>query len=150
MLNERQERFCQLVVSGRPHGRAYEEAGYKAKGDFADQCAARMLSRNAKVKARVAELKSENASGCRLSREQAMSFLCDIIETPVGEIDPNHKLAQEYREPGETTAAMIKMPAKLDAFDKLAKMCGWYEPEKIQHSVTDEIAEMMMRIRKRK
>lgn len=149
MLNERQERFCQLVVSGRPHGRAYEEAGYKAKGASADAQAARMI-RNDKVKARIAELMKENASGCRLTREQAMSFLCDIIETPVGDIDPQHKLAQEYREPGETTGGMIKMPAKLDAFKELAKMCGWYEPEKIQHGVTDEIAEMMIRIRKRK
>lgn len=149
MLNERQERFCQLVASGRPHGRAYEEAGYSAKGRSADAQAAKLVAKG-NVQARIAELMKENASGCRLSREQAMAYLCDIIETPVGDIDPQHKLAQEYREPGETTGGMIKMPAKLDAFKELAKMCGWYEPDKIEHSVTDEIAEMMMRIRKRK
>ena len=37
------------------------------------------------------------------------------------------------------------MPSKLDAVEKLVKMAGWYEPEKIEHSggIVGLVAEIM-------
>ena len=42
-LNDRQRRFVELVVLGRAAGRDYEEAGYDARGEVADQAASRLL-----------------------------------------------------------------------------------------------------------
>lgn len=49
-LNARQLRFALGVLEGKPAGRAYEDAGFKARGDAADAAASRLL-RNARVQA---------------------------------------------------------------------------------------------------
>tara|TARA_B110000305_G_scaffold78432_1_gene88228 strand:+ start:243 stop:443 length:201 start_codon:yes stop_codon:yes gene_type:complete len=43
-LNDRQIKFVELVFQGHPAGRAYEKAGYKAKGKIADANASRLLT----------------------------------------------------------------------------------------------------------
>jgi len=53
-LNQRQRRFADLVLEGHAQGRAYELAGYKARGDSADVNASRLLG-NARVAAYLAE-----------------------------------------------------------------------------------------------
>lgn len=58
LKNQRWERYAQARVRGLTQHHAYIKAGYKARGDIADQVASR-LSRNAKVEARIEELNSE-------------------------------------------------------------------------------------------
>lgn len=144
--SERQLRFCDLVAGGEPAGRAYEKAGYKARGAVADQAASRLL-RNVKVAERIRELQAENREASRIDRRKGLDFLCDILETPIGEVGPSHVLCQEYRELGNSGGRVVKMPSKLDAFDKLAKMCGWYEPEKKEHRIVDPLASLLKQIR---
>jgi len=129
-ITERQRKFAELYVSGKAAGRAYEEAGYKARGDKADQAASRLLSTNEKVAEFVTQLKEQNSEDCRMSRKEAMDYLCDILQIPIGEISKKHVLAQEHQAATENSGEKIKMPGKMDAFKELAKMCGWYEPEK--------------------
>ena len=58
--NTRHEIFSQRVASGAPASRAYAAAGYTARGNSAEANASRLL-RDAKVRARVAELLDESA-----------------------------------------------------------------------------------------
>ena len=55
-LSPTQRRFAEIYASGRPAGRAYEEAGYKARGDSADVCSIKLL-RNAKIQALVEKIR---------------------------------------------------------------------------------------------
>jgi hypothetical protein len=38
-------------------------------------------------------------------------------------------------------------PSKLGALAQLAKMCGWNDPEKHEHGVSDELTELLKRLR---
>ena len=147
-MNERQERFCELVASGMAQGRAYEQAGYDATGTVADKAASR-LATNVEVANRIAELRTENRRLSSMTRAEAIDFLCEVVGKPIGEIDTSSRLAQEYQEPGEHSGGKIKMPGKIDAIRELAKICGWYAPEKQEISASDSLAELIGEIRGR-
>ncbi len=93
---------------------------------------------DAKVMLRVRELRGEfakvleNRLGVR--RETIARYLVAIMQTPVGEVKESHELCQEYSETTSTwgTSYRCRMPSKLDAVEKLIKMAGWYEPEKVE------------------
>lgn len=53
--NDRQRRFADLVLAGRPASRAYLDAGYQAASMAAAEASASRLLRNAKVAAYLAE-----------------------------------------------------------------------------------------------
>lgn len=76
-LNDRQRRFAELVVSGRPAGRAYEEAGYDARGNVADSAAERLL-RNVGVQAYLVELRAPQRAAAVLSRQKKREILAEI------------------------------------------------------------------------
>jgi hypothetical protein len=40
------------------------------------------------------------------------------------------------------------MPDKLRAIEQLAKICGWNEPEKFEHGASDELTELLKRLRR--
>lgn len=137
-LNPRQRLFCEIYVSGRPAGRAYEEAGYDLKGARADESASRLLRTNVKVAKYVAQLREQSSEDCRWTRKRALDYLCGVLETPIGDIGPDHVLAQEHQAATDRAGERIRMPAKIDAFRELAKMCGWYEAEKTENKLTIE------------
>lgn len=147
-MNDRQRRFAELVVSGRPAGRAYEEAGYSARGHAADVEGSKFLTKP-EIAAYIAQLRAESAKDARLSKAQVIAFLCDVIATPIGEVTPDSRLAQEYEAPSESRGGRIKMPGKIPAVQELAKLCGWYAPEKVEVKA-DSLAELIREIRSRK
>lgn len=142
-LTGQQRKFVEIYSTGVPAGRAYEQAGYVQRGVKADSAASRLLTSNDKVKAYLAELKEQSKADCRWTKKRALDYLADIMETPIGEIGPDHELAQEYQQGTEATGEKIKMPAKLDAFDKMAKMCDWYAPEKHEHEAGGTLAALL-------
>jgi hypothetical protein len=114
-LSAQQKRFCEGVARGRPKGRAYEEAGYAVKGDYADQGAVKLISRNIKVRDCIAELTKEASKEAKkksvghiLTIEERKAMLTRISSTNEDE-DPN---------------------ASRQAIAELNKMDGGYEPEK--------------------
>ena len=130
-LSTRQRKFVEIHATGVPAGRAYEQAGYKARGASADSAAAKLL-RNDKVSEYLAKLQAEASEDCRWTKKRAMDYLCDILETPIGEIDISHHLAQEWQEGTDSVGAKIKMPGKMDALKKLCDLCGWDAPRKTE------------------
>lgn len=134
-LNARQRRFVQFVADGMPAGQAYTRAGYFSKGAAADTGASRML-RNVQVAAAVDALRAQANEDCRWKRKRAMDYLVDILETPIAQVSPNHPLCQEFQAATARSGAKIKMPGKIDAIRELARMCGWYEPERHVGEIT--------------
>lgn len=134
------QRFADLILRGKAGSEAYREAGFKAKTKRAQETGASRMLRNAEVAAYITAVQALSAMGAVMDRQEAMEFLTRNVRTPVGDVDERSDLAQEVirDEIGEETIrTKIKMPGKIDAIDRLAKMMGWYEPEvqKVQFEV---------------
>ena len=134
LTNARHEKFAQLIAAGSTGVSAYREAGYSGKGG--DVSAHRLLV-NAKIAARIAEIREEAAQECRLSKKQLLDFLADVITTPAGTVHKLHPLCQSFKDTKDINE--IKLPDKLGAITQLAKMCGWNEPDKIELTGKQEI-----------
>lgn len=134
LLNPKWEAFAQAVASGLSASEAYRKIG--GKGKNADVIASRMLV-NVGIRDRIAELKKAGADKVVFTIEDALKLAIEIINTPAGEVDRNHRLCQEYSETiGEMSSSKrFKMPDKLAALEKIIKMKGWYAPEKNEHSI---------------
>jgi len=107
-MNTRQIRFTELVAQGRPAGRAYEEAGYDAKGNVADSCAEKLM-RKAEVNEYMAKLREEAREISQFSTKSKLDTLFRIA------------IANEANDPRITIAAIAEEN----------KMTGAYSPNKV-------------------
>jgi hypothetical protein len=141
LANPRHDRFAQLVASGKfSHSEAFRQAGYAENG--AKENASRLMT-NDNVSARIEELRARNAEKCQLSRDQAVQYLVEILKTPIGEVNVDHRLCQSY----DAKSGKVELPSKLGAMQLLAKMCGWLEPEKHEVGANSELTELLKRLR---
>lgn len=150
-LSPRERKFAELFLNGIPAGRAYEQAGYSAKGDSADASASRLL-KSEKVSAFVNAQRKKIADGCLRERWELVAWLQDAIWTPVGEVGEDHPLALEMTkdEVGKTTVrTKVKMVSKMDAVKQLSAMMGWNAAEKVKISADDKLLSLLGRIRRR-
>lgn len=156
--NAKYEKFAQLVAMGSTGVQAYKEAvSSDCLTKTAIEAASRLLADH-NVSARVESLRirADETLEKRLgwTKEKALRYLVEILETPVGEVDEYHRLAQEVTrdeiggaqgklrrgnddEGNENvspsaTRVKIKLPSKTDAIKQLSAMVGWNEPEKIE------------------
>ena len=102
------------------------------------ESASRLLS-DVKVSSRVKYLQGLSAQSLeerwKWDKEKALGYLVEILETPISEVNQDHRLAQEYRvAEGSST---VKLPSKSEAMKQLASMLGWNEPE--EHKVNLEV-----------
>ena len=137
--NPRHERFAQLVAEGRSQADAYRETFPQSKR-WKDESVHVKASRvMAKVGPRVRELQEDLAKRSVIQKEEAIKFLSDVVRTPIGEIGPDSPLAQGY-ERGKD-GLRVSYVNKLAAIEQLAKLLGWYAPQKVESDVrisTDE------------
>lgn len=103
--NTRHEKFAQELAKGTSAGRAYEAAGYDVEGDHADQSASRLLSRNAKVRDRVAELQQKAAQKVGVTLE---SWIEEGVE-----------LMRSIAKAGDSAAASQQ-------YERVAKVAGFW------------------------
>lgn len=157
-LNDRQRRVAELVVSGRPGGRAYEEAGYSARGNNADAEASKLLKQPQMV-AYMETLRAEARQRAKMGLDELQEFLADAIRTPIGQVDESHPLCQEYvrvQEKGgqqgklkrgaasegnevstpEQEVIKIRSVDKLRAAGLLIGINGWNKPVKVEGTIT--------------
>jgi hypothetical protein len=57
---------------------------------------AHRLSKNEGIKARIAELRAQNAEKYQMSREETLAWLTRVIRTGAGSITPEKELCQSY------------------------------------------------------
>ena len=126
------EAFAQAIANGATGVQAYrDKVAQGCTTKTAMEAASRLLA-DCKISARVEELQklAETTLEKRLgwNKEKALSYLVEILETPVGEVDKLHRLAQEFRDTED--CSQVKLPSKADAMKQIAAMCGWNDPEK--------------------
>jgi hypothetical protein len=146
-LNDRMRRFCELVVQGHPAGRAYELAGYTARGDDADCCAVKLQGK-AKVQEYLATLRAAASKAAEFSRDDLVGFLVKVIKTPVGEVTAESPLCQRLKV-DETGGFLVEMPGKLGAAKQLAEILGWNKPAEVKVDLSDKLSDIIGRIRQR-
>jgi hypothetical protein len=145
-INDRMRRFCELMVSGHPAGRAYELAGYSARGAVADSNASETL-RIPKVAAYLASLREAASKKAEFSRDDLVGFLVEVIKTPVGEVGEKNRLAQKVKIDAEG-GFLIEMPGKIAAAKQLAEIMGWNKPQEVKVDLSEKLADIIGRVRK--
>ena len=126
LANARHEQFSLRMAAGEGQAAAYQ-AVYTRCNSSTAHSGAHDLMKRPEIQARVLELKTAAAEAAGFDLQKAVAYLTEIIETPVGEIAEDHRLCQEYTrtERAGTVTERVKMPGKLDALEKLAKLLGW-------------------------
>jgi len=130
-VNIRQERFCEFVASGMTGTEAYLQAGWKCNRDAARASAAETLAKPS-IKERIAEIRAKDSQKSEYKRADMVRYLVAVLQTPVGEIDANSPLVQEFTIDtiGEATIRKrVKMMGKIEAARLLVDIMGWKEPE---------------------
>lgn len=122
-MNDRQKKFADLIIMGRPASRAYREAGYSATGNGAEVNGHKLL-KNPEIKAYIEAAKERAAEAAEIEREDIVRFYANVIRG-----------RDETRD-------------KLTAARDLAKMMGWNEPEKINVQ-SDTLRDLLIEIRAR-
>ena len=126
LKNTRHERFCQLVAAGGEKTEAFCQVYPRAR-NWKPKCRwNRSSAMAAKLADRIRELQAVSARETIATRTEIAEFLTRIIRTPIAQLDVASPLAQEQ----DAKAGRFKMPSKLEAADKLAKLMGYYEQEK--------------------
>ena len=113
-MNDRQRKFAELVVQGRPASRAYQEAGYSATGNSAEALASKMI-RNDKVSAYIEELRGEVKAASKFTRESKLEGIYEIYNNTKLD-DPRVALAaiaEENRMTGDHAAEKIEVEADI-------------------------------------
>ncbi len=109
-LNSRQLLFAQGILSGKCQKQAAIDAGYEPRS--AKMTGSRMMT-NDNVQAYIAEHRAKDEKKLRMTREQAVDHMLEIVE---GKHKPDGK--------ADTTG-------RTAAFDKAARTLGWYTPDKL-------------------
>ena len=140
--NPRHELFAQQIASGTcSAAEAYRRAGGRTKN--ADVIASRWL-RKVSIKERIAELKGRTAEKCEMTREQTVRALSGIIQARPSEASLENSLCETVMTKVGPAAVF---PSKLGAIAQITKMCGWNEPERHEHGASNELTEILRRMR---
>jgi hypothetical protein len=145
-LSDQQRRFCQFVVQGKPAGRAYELAGYAARGDVADVKACNLV-RKGKVAEYLATLRAEASRKAEFTRDDLVGYLVQVLKTPVGEVTAESPLCQRMKV-DEAGGFLVEMPGKIAAAKQLAEIMGWNKPQEVKVDLSTKLADIIGRIRR--
>ena len=140
----RHEKFAQCVANGLTGADAYRQV-INYTGKEADGNAANWMNRPG-VRERIDELKEANSRKAALSREQAIELLCNVINTSAAKVEADSPLVQ-LAEFVDGKPVKLRIPDKIAAAKELTKMCGWAQPNRIELSARDTLAEFIDSIR---
>ena len=113
------------------HAAAYRKV---SGNDHSSDCKADQWMNARGVEERIMELRRENDRKCTLSREAALQFLTEVVNTPIGAVTKDSRLAQAMKDTDDVHE--IRMPDKLVAVQTLGKMCAWFSAERIELSAS--------------
>jgi hypothetical protein len=167
LKNSRHEAFAVAVGAGSPIAESYRQ--HVSEGgrctDRTAQVEGSKLAALPAVAARIDEIRSQAGELADkvigFNKEQLITFLVEVIKTPIGQVHANHHLCQEHvtdvlevggsrgklkrgeAEEGNESASApatvlrvkVKMPGKIDAARLLATVCGWNAPAKVEGNV---------------
>lgn len=139
-LNSRQALFARLVGEGKSRREAYRRAYGKDHPHGAV-----MVERHPEVVAEIERYRAEAEAASVLKRNEVLELLTSIILTPVGDLDVDHPLVQEYvmTRRGEVETLRVKALSKMDAIKLLGLMCGWMKQEEMGQQATTIVLKKM-------
>jgi hypothetical protein len=138
----RHERFAQHCAAGATCAEAYRRVTGDCKNT--DVKGNQWFNKSG-MKARVAELRAENALRSQLTRDEALKWLADLIRTPIGSVGKDSALVQAYEEDSEGNVK-VRLADKIAGMQTLCRMTGWNEPEKIQLGA-DSLSNYLLELR---
>lgn len=126
-LTPKQERFCLEYLKDLNATQAYIRAGYKVKESVASVNASRLLA-NAKISARVEQLKAERSEKTRIDAEWVLKNLIQVANMamkaePVMQYDPQ---LQDMVETGEY---QFDSSGANKALELIGKHVGMFDPK---------------------
>jgi hypothetical protein len=142
--NSQHEWFAQHVASGKNATVAYRLVYGSGTKESAQAASSRLL-RNVMVKDRVFELQTELADAEQITRGQIVRHHLTIFNTALDELSESHPLAAKIRkervvrgrgdDAEDWEVQEIHALNKTESLKEIAKLCGFYEPEKHEHTV---------------
>jgi phage terminase small subunit len=108
-LNQRQQLFCDGLLTGMSQAEAYRRAGYS---QTRAETEAAKLVRHPVISRYLATERQKTAASSRMDRTAVVDFLCRVVQ-------------------GETQAD----GNQLRAVELLNRICGWSEPEKVDSKI---------------
>lgn len=174
-LTKLQQKFVLGILKGLNQIDAYKQAGYKAKSDDSARASASEILTNLNVKSFLDAMNEVAISNAIMSREEALERLSSIGRSSVSEMvefsehkmgadeDGNPVIQSVWRfkdsalQDPKALAAISELTASKDgiklklhdpkaAIKQLADMQGWEPPKKIEHSVDEQMAELLREI----
>jgi phage terminase small subunit len=148
-LNDRQRKFCELIVAGQTGKAAYFEAFPRCRSEKTAETESSKLLKNPKIEKFIEALRWEVGEKAKsdlvADKKELLEFLTKIIRTAPGNIDEEDPLCQSFKNTPEVRE--IKLPCKLRSVEQLAKLLGFYAPEKVEHEAGDTLAVLLQKIR---
>jgi hypothetical protein len=143
-LNQRQEVFAQGIAAGLSGVEAFQRV---TSGNPKDcDVKADKMRRQPAVAARIQELMAQNSQASKLSREEALRWLSDLIRTPIGSVGKDSALVQAYEE-DRAGNVKVRLADKIAAMQTLCRMTGWNEPDQVSLSGTDTLSAYLLELR---
>lgn len=133
LKNPRHEKFAVLVANGKTQADAYREVWHGSrrwKDESVHVKASRVM---AKVGPRVKELQQIAATNAGITRDELVEIMAEIVRTPGDAVPSGSRIVQEVRE-GKFGSTKV-IPSKVAAADFIAKVCGFYAPQKVEQEV---------------
>jgi hypothetical protein len=144
-LNQRQEVFAQGIASGLSGVEAFKRV---TPGNPKDcDAKANQMRGQPGVEERIRELMAHNAKRAQMSRDEAIEWLTNLIQTPIGSVGPDSPLVQSY----ETDSAgnvKVRLADKISGMQQLSKMTGWNEPERFALNADDSLTRYILALRR--
>lgn len=140
------EAFCREVADGETASTAARAVWPNASAYVRRKKTAAIM-RLPEAKERIAELNHHYEDYVKerhnFSKNNMLDFLISVMETPVGELTEDSPLTQSYeqeellRKDGTPrgTVTRVKGVSKMDAAEKLIRMCGWEEETKVSADI---------------
>jgi hypothetical protein len=98
------------------------------------------------VRERIQELQKQNAKKSAMTREEAIKWLTNLIQTPIGSVGPDSSLVQSYEVDAEGRVK-LRMADKISGMQTLCRMTGWNEPNQVRLSTADSLSEYLLALR---
>ena len=128
LKNARHERFAQLVASGRTQADSYREVWPKSKRWKDSSVHVRASLVAAKVSQRVTEIQQASAAKAGITRDELVEFMAQVLRTPIGDVTDKSPISERLRV--TPSGIEVFMPSKIAAADFIAKVLGFYAPQK--------------------
>ena len=127
LKNQKHERFAQAVADGAACAEAYRNI-WGCSPSSAETAGPR-LGRDIQVMSRIAELRNQADNASKITRAGMVEWLERILKATPNEANPDSDICEVVMTKMGPHCQVVN---KMSAAEKLIKMAGWNEPEKLK------------------